>query len=93
MDPGLIGFLIWIIVALVSGIAWNVAWPRQILPSICAATTSAVLLQLMDYWLLGYLDPFAPIGFVTSFAIAFAIAVVIELRFRKHRARRGAIDA
>lgn len=55
--------------------------------SLIAATMASIVFQFLAYWHVGYLDPFFPIALLTGGAIAWGIALVVGLPFRRTRSR------
>ena len=50
---------------------------KRILGALLAAIFSAITFQIAGYFVVGYVDPFAPIAIVTMTIIAFAIAITV----------------
>ena len=89
MNESLQGIIIFISIAIVSAILWHTFLKRISIAILGSAITAAVAFQVCNYILHGYLDPFFIIALVTTFAIAFIIALVVGIPFRVWRGKQN----
>jgi len=88
MNESLQGIVIFIAIAIASAIIWHTFLKRISIAILSSAITAAVTFQVCNYFLLGYLDPFFIIVLVSTFAIAFIIALIIGIPFRVWRGKQ-----
>jgi len=77
-------------IALVCGAAafaafWHHIWQRNIWPSVASAFSLTVAMMVGDYVANDEMNAFAVPLFVTLFAVAFGVAMLVEFRVRRHR--------
>ena len=87
MNESLQGIIIFLAITIASAVAWHTFVKRISMDILGAAITAAIVFQLCNYILLGYLDPFFLIALVTTFALAFIIALIIGIPFRIWRGK------
>jgi len=88
MNESLQGIIILISIAIVSAIVWHTFLKRISIAILGSAITAAGTFQVCNYILLGYLEPFFIIALVTTFTIAFIIALIIGIPFRVWRGKQ-----
>ena len=82
MNESLQGIVIFIAIAIASAIIWHTYLKRISIAILGSAITSAVFFQVCNYIKLGYLDPFFIIALLTTFIMAFLIALIISIPFK-----------
>ena len=76
------GIIIFSILAIALSVLSHALIKRISLAILIAAITTAITFQIIVYFLAGYLDPFFPIALLTTFALAFLIALLIGIPFK-----------
>ena len=66
-----------LVITLCYGFAAHRILRAKLFASLLAAISSAVTFQIVGYFAVGYLDPFAPVALVTATIIALAIAIAV----------------
>ena len=82
MSESVQGIIIFSIVAVAVSVISHVLIKKISSAILWAATSTALIFQLVMYFLAGYLDPSFPVVLITSFLIAFFIALVIGVPFK-----------
>lgn len=85
MSEGIEGILIFGVVSVICSLLSHYAIRAYVFASIIAAIFTAVALQVVFYFELGYVDAFFQIAMVTSGLMAFVVALIIGIPFRRKR--------
>jgi hypothetical protein len=84
-----VGLVIFFAIALASAVSWHTLLPHYRAASIGATVTTVVAFQVVNFVLLGYLDPFFLVAAVTTSAVALFVSFLVGLPFRNHRRQRS----
>jgi hypothetical protein len=76
------GIIIFSILAIALSVLSHTLIKRISLAILIAAITTAITFQIIVYFLAGYIDPFFPIALLTTFVLAFLIALVVSIPFK-----------
>ena len=85
MDDQLLAFIVFAVTSLVIGVACHYLIRTYFLASVVATVLIVIVIQVLSYLQLGYLDPFYKIAMVTSGAMAFVVVLIIGLPFTRSR--------
>ena len=81
MSESIEGIIIFFIVAVAVSIISHVLIKKISSAILWAAISTVLIFQLVMYFLAGYLDPSFPVVLITTFLIAFLIALIIGVPF------------
>lgn len=82
MSESIEGIIIFSIVAVAVSIISHVLIKKISSAVLLAAISTALIFQLVVYFLAGYLDPSFPVALITTFLMAFLIALIIGVPFK-----------
>ena len=82
MSESIEGIIIFSIVAVAVSIIAHVFIKKISSAILLAAFSTALIFQLGMYFLAGYLEPIFPVALITTFLIAFLIALIIGVPFK-----------
>ena len=77
----LISILVFSVIVLVCSIVFHTYWKYYFQAVILSSFISAILFQVVGYFVMGYLDPFFLIALVPSWVISFVSSLIIGLPF------------
>ena len=90
MSESIEGIIIFSIVAVAVSIMSHVLIKKISSAILLAAISTALIFQFVVYLLAGYLDPSFPAALITTFLIAFLIALIIGVPFKIWRRNTNA---
>ncbi len=82
MSESVEGIIIFSIVAVAVSIISHVLIKKISSAILMAAISTALVFQLIVFFLAGYLDPTFPVALITTFLLAFLIALIIGVPFK-----------
>ena len=82
MSESIEGIIIFSILAVAVSIMSHVLIKKISSAILLAAISTALIFQLVVYFLAGYLEPSFPVALITTFLIAFLIALIIGVPFK-----------
>ena len=82
MSESVEGIIIFSIVAVAVSIISHVLIKKISSAILMAAISTALVFQLIVFFLAGYLDPSFPVALITTFLLAFLIALIIGVPFK-----------
>ena len=82
MSESIEGIIIFSIVAVAVSIISHALIKKISSAILLAAISTALIFQLVVYFLAGYLDPSFPVALITTFLMAFLIALIIGVPFK-----------
>ena len=80
-----IGTIAFLCGAAALAVVWHRMWRRKIWPSVAAALSLVVATMIGDYVANDQINPFAVPLFVTLFALAFGVSMLVESRIWRNR--------
>ena len=83
MDGSNTPLIIFIVIAIVSSISWNMLEKKYSTLFIKSTLTTVVLFQVAVYINLGHLDPYFIIAMITTGILALVISVAVSFIFKK----------
>jgi len=81
MDQSTLAIIIHCVLSIVSALGFHTKIKKYLLASVLSAIVSAVIFQIIGYFVLGYLDPFVIIALITGAMVSFVIALLTGLPF------------
>ena len=77
-------------ISIISAIVWNIITKKYGLAFLCAWITAVIGLQVVNYFCIGYLDPFFIVAIVISsipalFIVAIVSSIFILFRYRQEQ--------
>ena len=85
LDRSTIPVVVFALIVLASAALSHWRSRRLVLASLLAAVVSAITFQIIGYFAVGYLDPFALVALITSFIGAFVLALFVGFVMRYSR--------
>jgi uncharacterized membrane protein YfcA len=85
MENEYIGIILFAILSLISALSFHYKLRKFFLSSILAAFSASLLFQIIGFFLLGYLDPFFLIAFVSTLLISFIVSMLVGMPFLYYR--------
>ena len=82
MSESVEGIIIFSILAVAVSIISHVLIKKISSAILVAAISTALVFQLIVFFLAGYLDPSFPVALITTFLLAFLIALIIGVPFK-----------
>ncbi|MEP1383772.1 MAG: hypothetical protein ABJK64_08235 [Paraglaciecola sp.] len=81
----LIGFLLVIPVLALIAVGFHYLLSNRILAIVIPTLVVPLLLPIIDYFTLGYIDPFTIIAVINVAILMLVISVLVSVFFKKHR--------
>ncbi len=85
MENEYIGIIVFAILSLISALSFHYKLRKFFLSSILAAFSASLLFQIIGFFVLGYLDPFFLIAFVSTLLISFFVSMLVGMPFLYYR--------
>jgi predicted neutral ceramidase superfamily lipid hydrolase len=82
MSESVEGIIVFSILAVAVSIISHVLIKKISSAILVAAISTALVFQLIVFFLAGYLDPSFPVALITTFLLAFLIALIIGVPFK-----------
>lgn len=81
MEKEQISIIVFLILTLGTAILFHYKNKKVLVSSLLTAIVVSILFQIIEYFILGYLDPFFLIAFASTLAISFIISLFVGLPF------------
>ena len=85
MEKEYIGIIVFAILSLISALSFHYKLRNFFVSSILAAFSASLLFQIIGFFVLGYLDPFFLIAFVSTLLISFIVSMLVGMPFLYYR--------
>ena len=85
MENQFIGIIVFALLSIASAIFFHFKFQKLLMASFLSALTASFVFQMIGFFVVGYLDPFFFIAFMSTFIISFVFSILVGAPFAHHR--------